>query len=670
MNEEVCSCPEHSGNKISITSILKYGPRTQKASGLVKLKELHISSVPSFIVLDLHDEDSILIEHATKFGIGENYFLRPAPMRPRHGFVDSRSVRTEEEFINLVNEVRKEDPDGEIIAMKKVIALMNIVATSNSMTFGLGNDGATSGRSDSIQISIPSNSSIHNSKGLNVKNLVNDEEAFFEFVWDGKNNFIVQMRGGPMVDSSSEYIPRETTVKEFVTVDPSINLLDWEKMMDSRKGEDGFVIVNPSGSLTNHFAIHAKLNEIPVVSIQPEIGSVLKQNSEISTEMKIRNLKYFRRGILLGNRYVTNCKNHSMESMVDMCKFAMFAIHGIGNNNSCKFHFLSGYAIIMLWYLIKIASLGEYRYKCQSLRKLGGRNDVYVNTINGNDRTHAALNSFFFEHWDSSYGGPAWGTFLKNGIELLNLIHLFTLSPSEDTMNRLLKKANFVVNLCHNNGWALNKFIQQDFMDRSAKMEYTSVFTGMFSYYKISDHENFLGQNGTNEEFSELRKNLLLGTQIHKSITFDDNGDILSSKDRAVPSNMGKHLKGNNNDEEHEVKMPVKANPLGNLKVPFDSFFNSAGFAFGNLILLQNQEVPKHFQLLDMDTKKYVSFNFEGEFLMKFEDISKTMKKVSKSAYGSGSLYYGVLISEFYFASGIENLIEFKIKRTAKVENG
>src|ERR1700733_7280485 len=84
--------------------LFQTSPQTQKARGLAALARLGvIASVPPFQVYRAREvSPSQLV----------GYFSRPCPMRPRHGFVDSREGRTVEEGAGLIKETLDADDDA------------------------------------------------------------------------------------------------------------------------------------------------------------------------------------------------------------------------------------------------------------------------------------------------------------------------------------------------------------------------------------------------------------------------------------------------------------------------------------------------------------------------------------------------------------------------------
>src|SRR5689334_11701241 len=80
-------------------------PRTQKGKGLVALREVVGSTVDAKFAID----NSQIPEH------GWPQFCRPAPSQPRHGYIDSRVVKSKAAAENLLAEVLADDPMGELI---------------------------------------------------------------------------------------------------------------------------------------------------------------------------------------------------------------------------------------------------------------------------------------------------------------------------------------------------------------------------------------------------------------------------------------------------------------------------------------------------------------------------------------------------------------------------
>lgn len=206
-------------------------------------------------------------------------FARPCPTVPRHGFVDSRLVTTKAEAEALIAETLAADPNGEVIFMPRLSGMWSGVATHAGVTFGLANDGATAGKSAKTVPSYSGNSlftSYVDSTLCHISGIKGS--PFLEFVEDQKRPVFVQLRDGPEVPRSQNYIPREMVVGTVVYAEPSMSLLEWEAEIAEHAGKPGVVVHHPEGSLTSHFAVHALVHSIPVILDKkaPRIGETLK----------------------------------------------------------------------------------------------------------------------------------------------------------------------------------------------------------------------------------------------------------------------------------------------------------------------------------------------------------------------------------------------------------
>ena len=77
------------------------------------------------------------------------YFARPCPLIPRHGFVDSRPVKNKADIKKLFDEIKAQDPDGEMILGPYFdkVDYNAVLVNSGMLSIGPNNDGATAGKS-------------------------------------------------------------------------------------------------------------------------------------------------------------------------------------------------------------------------------------------------------------------------------------------------------------------------------------------------------------------------------------------------------------------------------------------------------------------------------------------------------------------------------------------
>ena len=105
--------------------------RTQKARGLLKLREEHAANIyggytPQFALVQNEADLDRLIHSWLAACDAETstmqMFCRPCPVRPRHGFVDSGPVNNPDEMRALWKEAQANDPQAEMLVMAPVAA--------------------------------------------------------------------------------------------------------------------------------------------------------------------------------------------------------------------------------------------------------------------------------------------------------------------------------------------------------------------------------------------------------------------------------------------------------------------------------------------------------------------------------------------------------------------
>jgi hypothetical protein len=453
-------------SKLSATPVVY---RTQKAKGL---------SILATSGFDVPENKMYKIERLKTKKQLENLignFVRPCPVTPRHGFVDSRSVTTLDDVKNLIKETKAADKQAEFIVMPFIKASHSGIWTEGQLSVGTGNDGATSGR-DSLIIPIqgvPSNMSKSNWDNL-LKNAGITQSPYMELLWiktvnqkylgggeyadnDVFTTKFVQLRDGPKLPNSVNFIPKETTVTNIVLAEG--DLLKWES--DVKDFKPGTVVYHPGGSLASHYAIHAYLNNIPVlIDKEPHIGDILKPDTEV-LKSDISKLK---KGFQLG--CTIKC------SYQDAAYIMMAGCHSTSQWLGRSDLFL-GMAMGCCYRLLVAASLGEFRrHKSHILHEgdssIGSREKVYkdvwdiILTADIQTRFAAAMKSFDEDLWGGSIGGVNWFILSRWGALVYNSL----IDGDEKTALEALNKG---VNSVHNGGWTFNKFIGHDEMNNTAK---------------------------------------------------------------------------------------------------------------------------------------------------------------------------------------------------------
>lgn len=286
-----------------------YGIASQKARGVVRLALKGPTVLPQW----LHAVEDINVLPLDMPSIGNSvYFARPCPVRPRHGFVDSRPIRNNRELLNLWGEMIQADPQGEMILMPVLTGRSSAVATDCGVTWGHGNDGVTgaNGKQWHIPLSVENQAFTRWSRKYFSMHTDIRDAAYAECVEHNGRTMIVQLRDGPAlkVGHRQVYFPSATYKVEHV-VEPTDeelhDLLAWERRAKSL--QPGTVIWLPSGGLSSHVAVHGVVAGLCVICAGQgftrrdlEIGTVLRAPADAAP--KLRPVDYGRMAKYLRNR--------------------------------------------------------------------------------------------------------------------------------------------------------------------------------------------------------------------------------------------------------------------------------------------------------------------------------------------------------------------------------
>ena len=427
-----------------------YVPKTQKEQGYIELeKGMYKNYVLKYTMEPFYQ------------GMGE-IFARPCPVRPRHGFVDSRVVHTIEEYESLREEVRKADPEGEIMLVPTIKEpKCSAVYTPGRIEVGGGNDGATAGKGEVVSFSI----SPERLQGVNYNNGGIKDTPYFEIVYQGKSGdidnptktWITQLRDGPELPKGSEdFVPPGDgfVVKEIVKVEhpEDYSLLEWEERV---KGfPEGTVVWFPKGNLSSHIVIHAVVKGVPVLTTrEPVIGEKL-----VATVEKGEGTVKWRRG-QVEEGYAAGMLIRMPAQQMMWC--VMAGLH----NGVWLFRgrpFMLGLTAALGVRLAGALGQGELRYytKADTGSKLWNtgksRGTVYHEVLQDYKWSleclrWAPLLYHAKGHWSGSFGGPKWGSSMDAAVAVNDSV------TSGETEEMVIEKLNILVNSCHNGGKLFTK---------------------------------------------------------------------------------------------------------------------------------------------------------------------------------------------------------------------
>jgi len=403
----------------------------------------------------------------------EGIFARPCPTRPRHGFVDSRLIKSTKELINLLAEAKTEDPDAEIMVGKVIDANCSAILTGDgTLTLGPGNDGATSGKKSVVYPICPiaNMPSINSMAGVEIN-------PYFELVHElteRHHPYVVQMRDGPLLpQGSTDFIPEE--MKVLHVVEPHHDLLRWEQ--ECRMFAKGTVVYGEGHGLSSHAAVHCILNNVPfIVSKKPKIGEIICASTARPSRIKDDQ-------VWLGITWATTKDDN--DSIVEFHKhklqLALGIVHNWARLQYCKLaDKLLGAAVGAIYHAGSAAVTGELRHAVKTGYE--EREDVYrtVNVyaprfLSNLSKAGATFNGLAFS---DGYGGPLWA----NAAALLSQLGgAIAASQWKDAM----MLANKIINASHNGGYLLNKFVDDTVFDKAASEPGVFFAKNMSTLYRL-----------------------------------------------------------------------------------------------------------------------------------------------------------------------------------------
>lgn len=468
--------PEGHGCKLLGTSA------TQKGRGVLAISAAGYQ-VPAFGIaqkpLDIARVLNALFKHGYPDGQFE-VFVRPMPVQPWHGFVDSRVCHSTAEIMQVWQETIDEDPQGEIMIMKAIDARLNMVIHPGAIIIGAGNDGATAGHNC---IEIPLVGKIGNKwRSLATQATVKVEEwPFFELVVTGKQKnetiWWTQLRGGPPIPRGDHYIPKPMTIEH---VQEAVgNLVEWKVICNKMLANTA--VWHPEGSLGSHYGVHCIENKIAIFTKEkdkPEVGKFIEPTKALPD----RDLDALRTGIIAGT-LVDLTNSHRRGPGVQYVLMCMHSAPFMREQSAFWF----GAACSIMHRLGVAASLGEWRHATRlasgaaSKTMFSGWNrDQVYNKAFPEPFPHrkllpAAFYSFAHGKWGGSFGGKKWAECAGSIVALDEAMMQVLTKPSQQTATELVNALNESVDKAHNNGWWMNKFVAAAAFNEAAAHEFSTI---------------------------------------------------------------------------------------------------------------------------------------------------------------------------------------------------
>lgn len=487
-------------------------PKTQKALGISLLHPTvtRVFAAQQVDAVGMSAKDVLnmapsYLEHVMRTALGERpaLLLRPCPMRPRHGFVDSTVYRggygekLRDAILDLANRIIDEDPEGELIVARYIQADTNFVATPANLTLGAGHDGATAGRN---AITIPvANPALSGEKNPytgtfhpGAYGVGKDEWPYVEGVTDGRSGqtYVTQVRAGPAVPMTVNYVPEGTHVERVIRVDTE-DLLEWERRMADVRGQVGTVVYHPGGALTSHFGVHAVLNGIPyVTSYEPMVGDTLDTEGERGWDSEgYRDLGRMLATIL--HEPPASTGHDDIKEFRRLGEFGFATLHASAyliQHDSPASRLTLAHGIAAAARVFLALSYGEVRHISSAGRGKSNhdiltaldwdevnrkfissyRENVYVSAYKHTIKDMArysdwAVAAFEPALWSGrGYGGRKWRDCAQAAHDFLWSVIDFVNTPGEKAFREMMTVFNRLITLAHNGGWWLNKIMHDN----------------------------------------------------------------------------------------------------------------------------------------------------------------------------------------------------------------
>lgn len=404
-------------------------------------------------------------------------FVRPCPMTPRHGFVDSRVVNNIDEVTAIINETLAADPQAEMVVMNCIKATHSAVWTPGVIVIGPGHDGATAGHGS---FTVPVGGDmlkqyVHVKENAGIK-----DSPYMEILWTAGDPafdptfYAVQLRDGPAVPQQVDYVAEKMVVANVIAAGG--DLLEWETKMKNQPA--GTVVHHPGGSLASHYAVHAMLNHIPVmVSHEPKVGDILLP---ISGDAALKpNMADMRTGFYFG----VTAKMSYVTAAYMMLAGCHNTVLWLGKQD-----LLLGVALGCCYRLSLTAGLGEWRYK-ETLATGKGtkepRTAIYSRVWDRIKKVRGlylhSLKDFRQLAWSSGIGGEKWFQFTHWAAVMFNAVRKGDATAALEAMNQ-------AVHSSHNNGWGFNKFVHQNAMTEVANIPASAFrYCGPLAYLALTE---------------------------------------------------------------------------------------------------------------------------------------------------------------------------------------
>lgn len=446
-------------------------------------------------------------------------FARPCPVTPKHGFVESRPVKGWQEFEEIKQETLMHDSQAELILMPQLSGEFSGIMTPSAVSYGRGNDGATSGKSKVIPCPNHNFEHVISSSVQKAAKIKEGEVPYLELVEDQGKIKAVQLRSGPKQPTCKDFIPYKTKVEKILdAADYEADLIEFDRRLKyyAKKYPQKLVVYAEGASLASHFAVQSMILSVPcLTSRKPRIGETLafekgseKQEWKDSDYQMLANAISRILGGDTGQRWAM-----AKDDEIGLCKLAVGGMHAnLMWNPEPHLINLAAHGITACAIFTIAACLGETRHwyasgpgrgaacpcdccdcedECMAESNgeyYGGSPETRMCFKQGNPKERGEIyrealalplselleqgersaRDLGADGWSGSFGGEPWQLGGEAAVKLLKQLCSFAMHPSPEAWQECQTQWNHTVNQNHNNGKILTKWIQSRVFDSAA----------------------------------------------------------------------------------------------------------------------------------------------------------------------------------------------------------
>ncbi len=480
--------------------------RTQKARGCAALAA-HGGGLPFGTMFSVDALKACEVwpyrhyHHFPKFG-------RPCPLTPRHGFVDSRVLHDVGDVMRLIAETLAIERDAEIMFGPVLEGKWSAIVNNAGVSIGRGHDGATGGKG-ALLIPAPVDPSML-AEAVDATQI--KEAPFYEVVGHSHHAELVQMRDGPAMPATADFIPGPVRVGRVMI--PHDDLLRWET--EIKEASSDTVVWAHGSTLASHAAVHAIARGLAVVTSErkPVVGEMLEPTAE-DNKLTKDALHYTARQLVaalkirfghsvLGGTSSRGAQSHCLTAV---CALQASAPWGPREDLAR----IRAWAIATLARYLTAACAGEarhfptagparyyarglhrYKYEDRPRSKAhpdldiagyydpdpvglhGSREQYYREALALNavecEKMAAACIRDFSGDWAGGMGGPAWLGVAVKTHDLWRAIFRFTAKPTLPRFQVMVMAANTAINTAHNGGPILTKWALVEHLTEASRV--------------------------------------------------------------------------------------------------------------------------------------------------------------------------------------------------------